>query len=598
MADAAPNPTRADTTAIDRREGKRFRFTPFSIFSGLLALALVLLAMVPLIAVLLRAFIQDGKLDFAAIADTLAIPDLGETLLTTLWITLASGAVSLVIGAILAWLNERTDARMGILTDALPLIAFVLPPIAGAVGWVLLLSPGAGYLNVLIRDLVGIFGVRMTDGPFDIYSWYGLIFVYSIYQVPFSFMFVSAALRNMDSSLEEASRVAGHGLATTLRRITLPALAPSLAGAALLTVWTSLGLYSIPSVIATGAGMKVLTVEIVNSVAFTYPARTDIAVGLSFLMIAAVAIVWFIQNQVVRRSRHAMVGGKSRAATPIRLGRWRIVARIFVFGYAFVTTALPFLALALVTLTGFWTPNIDWASFSLEPFRRQVLENPVSQEALANSLTLGVVGATIAMLAAAVLSLFLLRMPTRWARSIDGAIKLPSTLSHIVLAVGFILILAGPPFRLSGTWLILLLAYIALYYPQGAVAADGAAAQVAPELAEASAVAGASQSTTFRRIFLPLMVPGLIAGWALLFVRMVGDLSASAILAGSGNPVVGRQILEVFQNGTFSLMASLAMTLTVISATVVIALQIVSRRAARWSTQPLSKSDLKGASVR
>src|SRR5690606_35051194 len=146
--------------------------------------------------------------------------------------------------------------------------------------------------------------------PFDIYSWYGLIFVYSIYQVPFSFMFVSAALRNMDSSLEEASRVSGHGLATTVRRITLPALAPSLAGAALLTVWTSLGLYSIPSVIATGAGIKVLTVEIVNAVAFTYPAQTDVAVGLSFIMIAAVAIVWFIQNQVVRRSRHATVGGK------------------------------------------------------------------------------------------------------------------------------------------------------------------------------------------------------------------------------------------------------------------------------------------------
>jgi len=597
MADTA-TATKANTTAMDRHFRGRVRITPFNLFSALLALALLLLAVVPLVAVLARAFIQEGTLDLSAISDTLAIPDLGRTLLNTLAITLASGLVSLIIGSLLAWLNERTDARIGILTDALPLVAFVLPPIAGAVGWVLLLSPGAGYLNVLIREFVSFFGIALTEGPFDIYSWYGLVFVYSIYQVPFSFMFVSAALRNMDSSLEEASRVSGHGLATTVRRITLPALAPSLAGAALLTVWTSLGLYSIPSVIATGAGIKVLTVEIVNAVAFTYPAQTDVAVGLSFIMIAAVAIVWFIQNQVVRRSRHATVGGKARAATPIRLGGWKIVARIFIFGYAVVTTVLPILALLLVTLTGYWTTNIKWSQLSLEPFRRQVLENPTSAEALTNSLTLGVVGATIAMFAAAVLSLFLLRIPKRWARGIDASIKLPSTLSHIVLAVGFVLILAGPPFRLSGTWLILLVAYIALYYPQGAVAADGAAAQVSPELAEASAVAGAGQLTTFRRVFLPLMIPGLIAGWALLFVRMVGDLSASAILAGAGNPVVGRQILEVFQNGTFSLMASLAMTLTVISATVIVVLQVLSRRAARWSTQTSTRSKSKGSRAR
>src|SRR5690606_38050187 len=106
--------------------------------------------------------------------------------------------------------------------------------------------------------------------------------------------------------------------------------APALAGAMLLTVWTSLGLYSIPSVIATGSGIKVLTVEIVNSIAFSYPSRTDIAVGLSAIMIMAVAVMWLIQNRVVRRSRHATVGGKARAATPIRLGIWLVPARIFI----------------------------------------------------------------------------------------------------------------------------------------------------------------------------------------------------------------------------------------------------------------------------
>lgn len=561
----------------------RIRFTPFNTLGTLIAAVLTLLAFLPLLAVLVRAFFQDGSFNPSAIYETLAIPGLGQTLLNTFSVTIASGAIALVFGSILAWLNERTDARLGLFTDALPLVAFVLPPIAGAIGWVLLLSPTAGYLNVLVREFAGFFGADLSEGPFDIYSWGGLCFVYVIYQVPFAFMFVSAGLKNMDTSLEEASRVAGRSLAGTLMRITLPALAPALAGALLLTVWTSLALYSIPSVIATGAEMKVLTVEIVNAVAFTYPARTDIAVGLSFIMIIAVGGVWLLQNHIVRNSRHATVGGKSRAATPMKLGRFRPLARGLFWLYAAVATVLPIGALLLVTLTGYWTPNINWGQMSLEPFRRQVLESPVAREALTNSLSLGVVGATIAITMAAVIALFFLKLPAGVARTIDGAIKLPSTLSHIVLAVGFIFILAGPPLSLSGTWLILLLAYIALYYPQGAVAADSAASQVAPELGEASMVSGASQGKTFVRVYLPLMLPGLIAGWAMLFVRMVGDLSASAVLAGTGNPVVGRQILEIFQNGTFSLMAALAMALTFISAVVVIGLTIVSRRAARWS---------------
>jgi len=574
-------------TAISSQLGLRLRgalrATPFGIAGGVIALALLVLSIAPLATVAWRAFVVDGKLDLSAFSETATMPGLGTTLLNTLVMVLASGATSLTLGTALAWLNERTDARLGIVTDALPLVAFVLPPIAGAVAWVMLLSPEAGYVNVLIREALSPLGIALEEGPLDIYSWYGLIFVYTIYQVPFAFLLVSAALRNMDPALEEASRVCGCGVVKTLRKVTIPALLPTMAGAALLVTWTSLGLYSVPAVIGTGAEIEVLTVRIVNVVAFTYPARTDLAVGLSLIMIAIVAVVWFAQSRVTRHGRHATVEGKGRAATPISLGRWRTPTRILMIGYAVLTTVVPMIALALVSLNGYWTPNIRWAHLSLEPFQRQVLDNPVSREALTNSLTLGLLGATIAMLAAAIVSLYLLRRPAAIARVIDGAIKLPPTLSHVVLAVGFVLLLAGPPFNLAGTTLILLIAYVALYYPQGSVAADGAVSQVGQELSEASSVAGAGQTRTFRRIYLPLMVPGLIAGWALLFVRMVGDLSASALLAGSGNPVVGRQILEIFQNGSFSLLASLAMALTAISAVVVVVLMALSRRNARWS---------------
>ena len=118
-----------------------------------------------------------------------------------------------MVGGVLAWVNERTDARMGVVTAALPLIPFLLPPIAGSTAWVLLLSPGAGFLNVWLRDVLGLFGIDETTGPLNIYSFSGLILVYTIYQVPYAFLLITAGLRNVDPALEEASRVSGAGLA-------------------------------------------------------------------------------------------------------------------------------------------------------------------------------------------------------------------------------------------------------------------------------------------------------------------------------------------------------------------------------------------------
>lgn len=118
--------------------------------------------------------------------------------------------------------------------------------------------------------------------------------------------------------------------------------------------------------------------------------------------------------------------------------------------------------------------------------------------------------------------------------------------------------------------------------PQASIAADAAVAGIGKELPEASAVSGASPLRTFVRVQLPLMVPGLVAGWAMLFIRMVGDLTASAILAGTGNPVVGFRILEVFNGGSYALLAALSTVLVVITGVVLTAVLAYSRRMSRF----------------
>lgn len=557
----------------------------FGLVSVVVAVSLAALGIVPLLRVLVRLFWVDGSLTLAPVREALAVPDVGTVLGHTLIAVGASSVLAFVIGASFAWLNERTDARMGIVTDALPLLPFLLPPVAGAVGWVILLSPRAGLVNAWLRDLLGIFGYSATSGPFDIHSWYGLVGVYAIYQVPFVFLMVSAGLKNMDASLEEQSRISGAGLVRTLRRVTLPALAPSLGAAVLLTLWLGFGIFSLPAIIGSPAGIEVLSVRIVNLLRFTFPPQTGAAVGLSGFVVLFVGLAYVLQRRILRNSRHATIGGKGTKVRRIELGRWRWPLRAVMAGYVLIATVLPVVALVLVSLNGFWTPNIDWGSLDFDALRTTVFEDRITRRAIVNSLTLGVVGGFIGIVAAAVVALWVARRGTRFTRVVDGAVKFPAAISNLVVAVGVLLVFAAPPFRLSGTVTILLLGYLALYMPQGSVAADAAVSQVGKELPEASAISGAGPGRTFRKIYLPLMTPGLVAGWTLLFIRMAGDLTASAILAGTNNPVVGFRILESFQGGSYALLAALSTVLVTITAAVLVVVLVYTRRRARWGIE-------------
>ena len=559
------------------------RASPFQLASLFIALLLAAIAVYPLLTTTLGLFIGPTGLTMAPLLEAFALPDVVPLILNTVIVVIGSSLIAMVLGSVMAWLNERTDARLGALTDSLPLIPFLLPPIAGAIGWVLLLSPQAGFLNAVMRWVGGIFGLEVTSGPLDINSWYGLMFVYVLYQVPYAFMLVSSGLRNADSSLDEQSRVCGAGLLRTLWKVTLPATRQSLSGAWLLMMLVGFGMFSIPLIIGTGAKIDILSVRIIELMTINYPPQTGAAIGLSFVLVLFVGATWFWQVRILRSDRYGTLSGKGQRVRPIALGRLRGLGRFVLLSYGVTAVILPAIGLLIVSLNGYWTTNIKWASLGLGSLVESVFGDPLTLLSLKNSLWIGVVGATIGMAAAALLAVFNHRSTQRGARAIiDGAVKLPSVFPHLVMAVGFILVFTGPPFNLGGTTLILLMVYLTIYMPQGSVAADAAVSQVGHELPEASSVFGGRDGRTFRKIYVPLMLPGLVAGWAFLFARIVGDLTATALLSGPSNTVVGFRIMQIFTNGSFSDLASLAIVLTVCSSFVVIGALGLGRVLGRW----------------
>ncbi|GGE76121.1 ABC transporter permease [Nesterenkonia cremea] len=586
-ATQTPPPTRPPRGPVPKPRLSRMPRKPSSFDTLTLVLAFTLIAIVclPLLQVVIGMVWKDGEFTFEAIERTLALPDLWTLIWNTLVLVIASSVCAVVIGFLLAWVNQRTDARWGLLNDILPYLPFLLPPVAGAVGWIMLLSPTSGLLNVWIRDALSLFGVDLATGPFDIHTWYGLILVYTVYAVPYTYLNISAALESFDSSLEEASRLSGAGYLRTLRRVTLPALAPSVGAGFLLSTWFGFGMFSIAAIIGTPAQIDVIAVRIVNLLTFSYPPDEDLAIGLSAIVMVFVGLSYYIQFRILRSARFGSISGKSTQHNIIRLGPWRPVVRGLVLIYVLGSTVLPMIGLFLVALNGYWTPNIDWGGLSLDAFRSTLIHDPSAREALFNSLGLGIVGGFIGILAASFVSLYVQRRRTALGAGIDAAIKMPASISNMVIAVGILLLLGGDPFNLGGTWLILLIGYLALYLPQASIASDAAVAVVGKDLGEASTVSGARDWKTFLRIYAPLMLPGLIGAWALLFIRIVGDLTASAILSGTENVVLGFRILEVFNGGSYAELAALSSTLVLITGTVLLFVIILSKRFGVAKTQ-------------
>jgi iron(III) transport system permease protein len=444
-----------------------------------------------------------------------------------------------------------------------------------AIGWVFLASPGAGFINGALRAVFAPLGLNIQ---INVLSWPGVIFVYALYFVPYVYLIVAAAFRNIDPALEEASRLSGASMWMTLRRVSLPAIKPALIGASLLIVIVGLSLYSVPVVIANRAGIDILSVRILRSLNFEFPPRTDQAIVLSLFMLAAIAVVWMIQRRVTGSGNFATIGGKSARHVIVELGPWKWVARTFMFAYILFTSILPLAALLIVALQPFWRPVIDPSTFTLDNFYDALIGRPVTRAGLMHSLTLGIIVGIVGMLLATLMALYVKNAPRAIGRVVDGTMKFPAALSHIVIAVGFLLAFSGPPFYMSGTLVLLFIVYIILHLPEASIAATAAVSQVGKDLLEASETSGASQSRTFRKILLPLIVPGFVSGWALLFVLTAGELTASSLLAGIRNPVVGFVLLDIWEQGTFGTLAALAFTFTLITSTVVFVATLISRR--------------------
>jgi iron(III) transport system permease protein len=566
---------RMTTVAVNTREARssesaararRFNLpSPFTVFVGVVIGATAVVIFAPITIMFLRTLLADGTLNTQAFADTFARPGLGEAVLNSLIIVIAVNLTAVPVGTLFAWLNFRTNARMGPLTTLLPILPLLLPSVAVAIGWVFLGSDESGFLTIAIRQFLGLFGIDIQSSVVHIFTWPGLLMLYFLEIMPVVYVIVGAAYRSTDSSLEEAARINGSGVFKTFITISVPIVRPAILLSTLLASVLAIGIYSIPAIVGSTAKIPTLSVHLVRLLNGEFPPRIDEAAVISLFLILVFGAFWMLQQRLNAFGRHAQIGGQGMRSASILLSRpAQLIARTSMIAYVALISILPVVALLLVSLQPYWTPEVDFATLSLENFM-PLLEDPHSRAAVTNSMILATVGSFLTLLVAAIVMVYAIANGGVREKFMGVLTKVPAALSHLVIAAGIMIGFGGAPLYLANSMVILGIAYFVLYIPKASIAAEAAFRQLGPQLSEASRICGAGGARTMRRIVLPLMLPGLAAGWALIFASIIGELTASVILAGPHNPVMGYLIMTSYEAGTYSQLAALATVIAVMS---------------------------------
>jgi iron(III) transport system permease protein len=489
-----------------------------------------------------------------------------------------SAIIATLLAATLAWIAIRTNAPFRRFFELTAIVPNIFPPVMLAVAWTVLLSPRTGLIN---RTLMDIFS--LSEAPFNIYSLWGMVFVESLITAPLAFLIVSASLYSMDPSLEESARVAGSSNLQIAWRITFPIVRPALLSAAMLNFVRAIESFDTPAIIALPARIEVFTTKIYREAIGAFPPNQNLAAtyAVSLLLITMV-FVYFYRSLTKRSERYVTVTGRGYRPTIIDLGKWRYLASAIAGVILILIVVLPFLVMIYVSLVTYvHVPGPKtWDLLTLDNYRGN-LSDTRTYRALQNSLFLAVGGATLCMLLATLTAWVTTKTKTAGRGLIEALTFIPWAFPGTALAIGLLWTYVYVPLPIYGTLWILLIAYITRFLPYGLRTMTSTIVQLHDDLPQASMVCGAGFLATFRRILLPLLRPGFLAGWIILATIYLREFSTSVFLYSPGAEPLGPLLYHFYVDGNLGPMCALGVIVSVVCVTMI----MIARRIGRVGEQ-------------
>jgi iron(III) transport system permease protein len=385
-----------------------------------------------------------------------------------------------------------------------------------------------------------------------------MILVEGLHLTPLVFLLMFASFRSMDPSLEESAIMSGAPLRKVFFKVTLPLARPALYAAIVIMVVRGLESFEVPAVLGLPNHIFVFTSriwDVLNALPPNYGEAG--AYAMSLLVLTTLAIWW--HSRLSRRSRsYQTVTGKGFRPRPIPLGAWRWPATAMLAAYFVISVVLPLLVLVYASTQPYYSPPTreTLSNMTLTNYTT-VVHTPLVAHAVKNSLILGLGSATVVMLLMAVASWLVVRtkLPGRWL--IDNLSFIPVTIPGLVLGVALLSVYLRTSVPIYGTLWILFIAYLTRYMPYGMRYASTSMFQIGRELEESAQMSGAGWWQIFRRIVLPLLAPGFVAGWIYIVIVSVRELGSSVLLYSPGKEVLSIVIWEQWRNGQLGELAAL-----------------------------------------
>jgi iron(III) transport system permease protein len=521
---------------------------------------LLFLVVSPFVYLVITSFQTErtGEFTFANYATAYGRARYVEALVNSLKLGAVSALLAGVFAVPLAWAVARTNMPGRGLTRMLVLATFITPPYTGAVAWILLAGPNAGWLNRFYMMATGA-----EAGPFNIYSFTGLAVVIALYSFPYIFIFTTAALELVSSEMEDAANILGAGPWRTMRKVTLPLALPAILGGLIICFLEAIALFGSPAMIAIPARFNVVTTQLFQF--FGNPVRVEVAAAYAMPLLGVTILLVLVQRLIVRRKGFVALTGKGGERRPILLGRLRWV----VFGYAMFVAALavflPYIFLIQSAFAKAWGRGFLLDNITFANFRFILFEHATAAQSVINSFLYAGVSATIAVFLTLGVAYIVARRLIPFGGFLGFLCVAPFVIPGVVLAIGFYAAYAPPPLALYGTALILILAFTTRFLPVGYVNASAAINSLNPEMEEAVRVLGGSRLTALRRVVAPLLKRNLLGAWLLIFIPATRELSAAIFLYGPNTKVASVMIFDMSEEGNFERLAALALVLQVLT---------------------------------
>ena len=529
-------------------------------------IVLIITIAYPSIILVKNSFINDGIFSFQNYIEILTDKITYIIFRNTFIVALIGAIGATMLGVFIAWLIARTDIPFKNIWRKVLIIPYLIPPFIGGIAWVYLLGP-VGILNKIWMALT-----NSADPLWVIYGRTGIILVMILYSFPIAYMVTLGTFKQMNPSLEEAARISGSGIISTLLNITAPLMMPSIGGSAILIFMSMMANFGIPAVIGFPERYYVMTTQIYLTILnFDKANNLQIAATLSMLLVVVALIIMQLQRLIQRGKSYVIISGKSSQPQLVKLGKKKYIAIAFLGLLVLFTVVLPIFAIlanSLIKAIGL-TFTID--NLTLMNYKRLLFDIPKTQRAIKNGLMLAAGSATVIVLVSLIISYMVVKLKVKGSRVLEALIILPYAVPGVVVALAFILAFVKPlpiiNLTIYSTIWIIFLAYVARFLTFGIRSISAAFEQVDESLDDAARISGADFVTSFKDIEIPLIRTNIFAGWFLAFIPSLTELTLSILLFSVGNETLGTVVFGLHQEGKMCLTAALAFLIIVMIVT-------------------------------